>query len=89
MDFSSEQRYEIDGRRVSRAEWLRSFREGADEAQAAVFEEIKAEVEALRCPTHGASPKVSISRAGSETRLTFESCCEDMERRAEKVAEGE
>jgi len=89
MDFSFEQRYELNGRRVSRDEWLRSFRDQPDEVQAGAFEEIKTEVEALRCAIHDQSPKVTIKTADGETRMTIESCCEEMEERAEKMAAGE
>jgi hypothetical protein len=47
MDFSFEQRYEIDGRRVSREKWLGSLCDEVVQLQAETFEEIKAEVEAL------------------------------------------
>ncbi|MFZ1996501.1 MAG: hypothetical protein WAU75_20485 [Solirubrobacteraceae bacterium] len=89
MSFSSEQRYTIDGRQVSREEWLASFHDEAARLQAETFEEIKTDVEALTCPTHSESPKVSFTTAGEETRMQIETCCDELEQRAVQVAEGE
>jgi hypothetical protein len=88
MSFSFEQRYTIDGRQVSHEEWLASFQDEAAKLQAERFDEIKAEVEALICPTHGESPRVSLTTTADETRMQIETCCEELEQRAIRVAEG-
>jgi hypothetical protein len=86
MSFSFEQRYTIDGRQVSREEWLASFREEAGRIQAETYEGIKAEVEALTCAEHGQSPSVTLTTTGDETRMQIETCCKDLEHRAFQVA---
>jgi hypothetical protein len=89
MEFSFEQRYTIDGRQVSEQEWLASFHDEAARLQAETYQEIKAEIEALTCPTHDRSPTVTLSTSGDETRMQIETCCQDLEDRAFQVAGAE
>lgn len=89
MDFGIEIRYEVNGRQVSREEWVRSFEDELAAGMAEVVEQATADVRALRCPEHDQSPQVTVVTENGGTRMQIETCCEDLERRALEVAGAE
>ncbi len=91
MSSGFEMNYEIDGRKVSQEEWLRSLKkEATEEAMSSVVEEIEAEVARLRCPVHGEHPKVVTAKIeGNRLTTEISACCDEMLEKAEKAAAGE
>lgn len=77
--------YNINGRKVTKNEWLSHI---ASEAVDAAGEEVEAKIAKMRCPTHGMAPKVTSKKLGGDVKLSIEACCEPMRAKAVEVARG-
>jgi Ser-tRNA(Ala) deacylase AlaX len=86
MDFSFEFNYQINGRKVSKDEWMRHI---ADEARSKAAAELSARVARLRCPVHNESPKVlRTTKTGDRISFDIQACCKTMLEQAQRVAVG-
>jgi hypothetical protein len=84
VSFSFEFDYKIDGRKVSKEEFMWHL---ADEAKSAAVDGLQVRVARLRCPVHGQSPRVVNSTTnGDTTHIELAACCEDVRDRAGREA---
>lgn len=89
MSFDFEFNYQIDGRKVSKDEWMRHLgQEAVAKAMPQVAQEREAEVVELRCGVHGESPTVTHTTSGDQIKFQIKACCDELLEQAQKVAVG-